>query len=209
LSDPTPVKLYDYLFSGNGYKARLAMAQLGIEVEYEFRDLVQGETRTPDFLALSPAGQIPVLVLSDGTALSESNAILCWLTEDTFLMPADKLERAQVLKWMFYEQSNIDKVLGRSRFMRTFPDFIPMLPQGSMEVLKYQGDEALKLLEATLSDRTYLVGERYSAADIAMYAYVHCAGEGDFDLGDYTAVSAWCRRVAEQPGHITIDQVPR
>ena len=203
-----PVRLYDFPFSGNGYKVRLALSQLHIPIEYELVDLVAGETRADDFLARNPVGQIPVLELQDGTLLRESNAILLWLCEGTWLMPGDSLQRAQVLQWMFYEQSNIDKVLGRCRFMETYPDFKQLLPPGHLDMCRYLGAEALALLDAHLAQRQFMVADSYSAADIAVYAYVHCAGEGGFEMGDYPGVTAWCNRVAGQDDYVSIDAVP-
>ncbi|MGH8597363.1 MAG: glutathione S-transferase family protein, partial [Gammaproteobacteria bacterium] len=109
---PRPKRLYDLPFSGNGYKVRLALAQLGIAVEYEVVDLIKGETKSKEFLAKNPMGQIPLLELDDGSLLRESNAILAWLAEGTFLMPDDAFSRARVLQWMMFEQNNIDKVIG-------------------------------------------------------------------------------------------------
>lgn len=203
-----PVKLYDYLFSGNGYKVRLALAQLDIPVQYEFLDLLTGETRSTDFLDKNPMGQIPVLELEDGTLLRESNAIVLWLTENTALSPTDSLLRNQVLQWMFFEQSNIDKVIGRSRFLHTYPDFVKVLPKGYIEMLLYLGNEALSVLEKELTGKRYLVGEQYSAADIVVYAYVHKAEEGGFELSGYHSITHWIETVSGQPGHIPIDYQP-
>jgi len=199
--NPRPMRLYDFPFSGNGYKVRLALAQLGIVVEHEIVDLLVGETRTPEFLAKSPLGQIPVLQLDDGTLLRESNAILFWLTEHTELMPHEALQRTQVIQWMMFEQSNIDKVLGRTRFLRRYPNFIPTSPRDWVEWDR-AGNQALSVLEAELRTHPFLVGDRYSAADICLYGYVHCADEGGFDLNRYPFVSAWLERVRRQPGHV-------
>jgi glutathione S-transferase len=199
--NPRPKRLYDFPFSGNGYKVRLALAQLGIVVEYEIVDLLIGKTRTQEFLAKNPLGQIPVLELDDGTMLRESNAILFWLTERTTLMPDDALQRARVIQWMMFEQSNIDKVLGRTRFLRRYPNFIPTSPR-DWEEWDRAGNRALSVLDAELATHPFLVGERYSAADICLYGYVHCADEGGFDLNRYPSVSAWLERVRRQPGHV-------
>jgi glutathione S-transferase len=198
-----PLRLYDFPFSGNGYKLRLAMTQLGVAFDYVALDILKGESRTPEFLALNPMGQIPVLVLADGVALRESNAILVWLTEGTGLMPAGKLERARVLQWMNFEQSNIDKVLGRTRFLRAYPHF-RVVAEGEWAVWYAEGHRAMAVLELELSDRDFLVGEAYSAADICLYGYVHSAEQGGFDLSPYPRVQGWLARVAAQPGHIPI-----
>lgn len=208
MRDSKPKKLYDFLFSGNGYKIRLALSQLGIQIEYEAIDLLQGESRSDYFLSKNPVGQIPVLELADGTMLRESNAILAWLTEGTRLMPADSLERAQVLQWMFFEQSNIDKTLGRCRFMSVYPDFRKLLPPGHLEMCEFLGNEALATLNKHLEGRQFMVGETYTAADISVFAYVHCSETGGFDLKKYAEVGAWCKRIQSQQGHIAIDKLP-
>jgi glutathione S-transferase len=202
--NPRPLRLYDFPFSGNGYKIRLALTQLGLSFTYVTIDILAGESRTPDFLAVNPMGQIPVLELSDGAILRESNAILWWLTEATPLMPADKLARTRVLQWMNFEQATIDKVLGRTRFLRAYPGFREVAP-AEWVVWDAEGNAALKVLDSELSGREFLVAGAYSAADICLYGYVHTAAEGGFDLALYPAVTLWLARVREQPGHITID----
>lgn len=208
VNGPQPKKLFDFLFSGNGYKVRLALAQLEIAVEYEFIDLLKGKTREAYFIDKNPVAQIPVLELDDGTLLRESNAILHWLTEGSRLMPTNPIERTQVLQWMFFEQSNIDKNLGRCRFMETYPEWKQFLPPKHLAMCKHLGEEALGVLNGHLEGRQFMVGGNYSAADIAVYAYVHCAGEGGFMLDDYAAVKAWCGTVKAQAGHVTIDYQP-
>ena len=205
---PTPVKLFDFSFSGASYKARLALSLLELTVEYESIDLMAWETRSDYFISKNPVAQIPLLELSDGTLLRKSTAILTWLTEGTPLMPTNSVERAQVFQWMFFESSNIDKSLGRCRFMETYPDWKKMLPPGHLEMCAYLGEEALKVLDEHLRSKQYLVGERYTSADISVFAYVHCSEEGGFKLGDYPNVKAWCERVKDRPGHIPIDYQP-
>ena len=202
-----PKRLYVFPFSGNGYKVRLALAQLDLPVAYTILDLLKGETRTPEFLALNPMGQIPALVLDDGTVLVESNAILFWLTEGTPLMPADRLGKTRVLQWMNFEQSNVDKVLGRTRFLKRYPDFMPTT-QADWDGWYATGYRALAVMEGELASHTFLVADRYSAADICLYGYVHCAEDGGFDLTDYPAVRAWRDRVGQVSEHIAIDELP-
>jgi glutathione S-transferase len=203
-----PKRLYDFPFSGNGYKVRLALAQLGIDVEHRFVDLLARETQGADFLAINPMGQIPVLELADGTLLRESNAILFWLTEGTPLLPADRLGRARVIQWMNFEQGNIDKVIGRARFLRRYPH-LRNTTQADFDEWSAVGNRALQTLDAALEnaaleDAPFLVNGAYSAADICIYGYVHCAEEGGFDLARYPAVAAWLDEVRRQPGHIPI-----
>ena len=202
-----PKRLYDYLFSGNGYKIRLALCQLGINVEYQFLDIPGGETRTRQFLEINPMGQIPVLELQDGTMLRESNAILFWLTEGTWLMPGNLLQRARVMQWMFFEQGNIDKIIGRARFRRKFPEFMET-PQHDIEYWHATGNAALALIDSVLNNSQFLVGDSYTTADIALFGYVHCANEGGFDLDQYPAVNSWIQRVIDQPAYIPIDVHP-
>jgi glutathione S-transferase len=205
-SQPSPKILHDFQFSGNGYKIRLALSQLRIPVAYEPVDLLIGSTREKSFLKKNSAGQIPVLELEDGTFLRESNAILCWLTRGTHLFPSAPLVEAEILRWMLYEQSNVDKVLGRLRFIAKFPEFKASLPRdGYLEMLTDLGSEVLRLLNDYLHDRKYLVSDNYTAADISVYAYVHCAGDGGFDLNDYPSTKAWCDRVSQEADYISID----
>jgi len=198
-----PLRLYDFPFSGNGYKLRLAMTQLDLAFDYIAIDILTGQTHAKRFLNLNPMGQIPILELPDGTVLRESNAILYWLTEGTPLMPWPKLARTRVLQWMNFEQSNIDKVLGRTRFLRTYPDF-RRVADAEWAVWKIEGDRALSVLDQALDGEDFLVEGKYSAADICLYAYAHTAQEGGFNLSAFPHVRAWLARVASQPGHIPI-----
>ncbi len=196
--------LYDYLSSGNGYKCRLLLAQLGIPYRRVELDILKGETRTPEFLARNPNGRIPALELEDGTILSESDAILFYLAEGTPYLPDDRLGRAQVLQWMFFEQYSHEPFIAVARFIRHLlpPDTprrteLPRLEQG--------GYAALGVMERRLADHPFLVADRYTIADIALYGYTHVADEGGFDLAGYPGVRAWMQRVAGQPGYLPID----
>jgi len=196
------LRLYDYLASGNGYKVRLLLHQLGIPFERVELDIVRGETRTPKFLAKNPNGRIPTLALEDGTHLAESNAILFYLADGTPFLPAGRLERAQLLQWMFFEQYSHEPNIATVRFwLHTGLDD----ERRSMLALKRRlGHAALGVMEGHLHTRSFFVGERYGIADIALYAYTRVAGEGGFDLEPYPAVRAWLGRVCAQPGHIPI-----
>ena len=200
-----PVRLFDFPFSGNGYKVRLVLSMLGIPVEYQVVDILKGETRTPTFLAMNPGGQIPVLELSDGTYLWESNAILFWLTEGTSLMPANKLDRSKVVRWMCFEQSRLDKVLGRAKFLRAFPHF-RTTTQAEFDGWHAEGHEALAIIDAQLTNQRFIVGDTFSAADICLYGYVHSARDGGFDLDRFSGVMSWLGRVRQLPGYKTIDE---
>lgn len=195
------LRLYDNHDSGNGYKVRLLLAQLGLAFEYVEKDIMKGETRTPEFLALNPNGRIPVLRLEDGTALAESNAILCYLADGTSYLPADRLERARVLQWLFFEQYSHEPYVAVVRFLlrHTAPDD-PR--RGMLGERQKGGYAALGVMEGHLAERPFFVANRYTIADIALYGYTHVSDQGGFDLGPYPAVRAWLARVEAQPGYV-------
>ena len=197
------MRLYDFLESGNGYKVRLALHQLGIPFERVEMDIVAGATRTPGFLAKNPNGRIPTLELPDGTFLAESNAILFYLADGTPLLPTDRLQRAQALQWMFFEQYSHEPNIATSRYWLHHVELTPERRAALVEK-KRAGDAALGVMETHLASRTFFVGERYTIADIALYAYTHVAHEGGFDLEPFPAVRAWLARVASQPRHVPI-----
>jgi len=198
------LRLYDYLESGNGYKVRLLLHQLEISYERVELDIARGETRTPEFLARNPNGRIPLLELEDGSHLSESNAIQFYLAEGSGLLPEGRLERARVLQWMFFEQYSHEPYIAVVRYWH----HIGIADSRSEEVesRREQGYAALGVMEAQLARRDFFVGERYTIADIALYAYTHVAHEGGFDLTPYPATCAWLDRVRAQPRHIPITQ---
>ncbi|HTX06520.1 MAG TPA: glutathione S-transferase family protein [Steroidobacteraceae bacterium] len=199
--------LYDYLDSGNGYKIRLLLAQLERAYRWEELDILHGATRTAGFLGKNPNGRIPTLELDDGPCLAESNAILWYLADGTAYLPAGKLERAQVLQWMFFEQYSHEPYVATPRFI------VKHLPQDSprrAELPKRleQGRAALAVMEQHLAGRQFFVGERYSIADIALYAYTHVGHEGGLDLTPYAGVRAWIDRVASQPLYVPLTARP-
>lgn len=200
------MKLYDSLSSGNGYKCRLLLHQLAIPYQRIELDIDKAETRTPAFLAKNPNGRIPTLELDDGTYLPESNAILFYLAEGTPFLPADRLNRARVLQWMFFEQYNHEPNIATSRYWLTHGIEITHERQIMLALKKKGGIDALGVMERHLAARDYFVGERYTIADIALYAYTHVAEEGLFPLGPYPAIRAWLARIAAQPRHIPITQ---
>ena len=193
--------LYDFMGSGNGYKVRLLLAQLGTPYKLVERDILKGETRTPEFLAKNPNGRIPTLELEDGTHLAESDAILWYLAEGRAFAPADRLQRAQTLQWMFFEQYSHEPYIAVARFWR-IAGIEP--PPSELEAKQRGGTAALRAMEGHLTTRQFLVGERYTIADIALYAYTHVAPEGGFELEPYPAIRAWLARVRSQPGHVAI-----
>jgi glutathione S-transferase len=201
------MRLYDFLPSGNGYKVRLALRWLGVRFEYQEVDILKGESRTKAFLAMNPFGQIPVLELDDGTCLRESSAILLHLAEGTPLLPSDKLLRTRVMEWLCFEQTHVDGVISRARFRRRFPHVVPTR-EHEFVAWHAEGREALAVLDAHLALRSFLIDECFTIADIALYAYTHCAEEGGFDLAPFARLSAWFERIRGQRGHLRIDQVP-
>jgi glutathione S-transferase len=201
------LKLYDDPRSGNGYKARLLLAHLGLEYRYVALDILRGETRTPDFLTRKNLnGRIPVLELDDGTHLPESNAILYYLSQGTPYWPTDRLEQSQVLQWLFFEQYSHEPNIATARFWLVIKK-LEMTPFNK-ELLAQKhkaGNAALGVMDQHLRSRCFFVGERYTIADIALYAYTHEAHEGGFDLSQYPAVVAWLERVRTQPSHVGIE----
>ncbi|MGH6720013.1 MAG: glutathione S-transferase family protein [Alphaproteobacteria bacterium] len=195
--------LYNYAPSGNGYKVVLLLSQLGLPFEQIEVDANARATRTAGFLALNPNGKIPVLVLDDGTVLAESNAILWYLAEGTPFVPGDRLGRAQALQWMFFEQYSHEPYIAVAR---NWLSHLGLDERRRRELPEKQerGYAALGVMATHLAARTFFVAERYSIADIALYAYTHCADQGGFDLGRFPAVRAWLRRVAAQPGHVPL-----
>ena len=194
--------LYDSPVSGNCYKVRLLLTQLGLP--FDRRELsVADRSNRPQILGgLNPSLRVPTLVLDDGRPLGESNAILWYFADGTPLVPADRYERALVLQWQFFEQYDHEPNVAVARFWMAYRD-TPPDPAALAERQKL-GNRALDAMERHLKDRAYFVGERYSVADISLYAYTHVAGEGGFDLERYPAIRAWLKRVASQPGHIPI-----
>ena len=200
------LRLHDNSFSGNGYKVRLLLAQLGLPFERIDYDIDRGATRTPEFLKLNPNGRIPVLELEDGRVLAESNAILAYLAEGTPYLPQERFERALVLQWMFFEQYSHEPNVATLRYWITH-ELLDDERRAMVAGKQRWGYAALDVMEQHLARRRYFVGERYSIADIALYAYTHVAHEGGFDLARYAAIRRWLERVAAEPRHIPITEV--
>jgi glutathione S-transferase len=197
------MRLYDYLDSGNGYKVRLLLTQLGKPFERVEVDILRGESRSQTFLCKNLNGRIPVLECDDGQCLPESNAILFYLAEGTRFLPDDRLERAQVLQWMFFEQYSHEPNIAT---VRHWLKHIGLDDQrrAMLEQKRVLGYAALEVMERHLANRPYFVAERYSIADIALYAYTHVASEGGFDMSRFAAIDGWLGRVRSQPNHIPI-----
>jgi glutathione S-transferase len=198
------IRLYDYLPSGNGYKVRLLLTQLGVPFERIELNITKGETRTPEFLDKFPNGRIPAVELDDGKLLFESNAIISYFAEGTPFMPADRFQRAQTLQWLFFEQYSHEPYIASVRYLVMHPDIADPRRTIVDTMMRPRGYDALRVMEGHLKSREWFVGERCSIADIALYAYTHVADEGGFDLADYPATRAWLERVRSQPRHIPI-----
>jgi glutathione S-transferase len=197
--------LYNSPVSGNCYKVRLLLAHLGIP--YEKRDLsVVDRSNRKDVLGdLNPSLRVPTLVLDDGRPLGESNAILWYFGDGTRFVPDDEYERAQILQWMFFEQYEVEPALAVVRFWISYSGTPEKLAADRRDDLMGSGNRALAALDRHLDGREWLVGDGMTIADISLYAYTHVAREGGFDLERYANVRAWLDRVAEEPGHVSID----
>jgi glutathione S-transferase len=189
------MRLLDYHASGNCYKVRLALAQLALPYERVPVDIFAGETLTDEFARLNPARTTPVLVPDAGPPLPESNAILLHVAEGTPLLPDDPADRAQVYRWLFFEQAELIPAIAGLRFRVLTGRLEPDAPEA--QARRRAGEELLGLLADQLAAGEFLVGSRYSVADIAVYAYVHVAGDAGFTLPD--AVRSWIERVEAQP----------
>jgi glutathione S-transferase len=201
------ITLHETALSGNCYKVRLLCAVIGVplrRVELDIDALKAGKTHTDEFLAMNPEGRVPVAELDDGRFLPESNAILAYLAERTPYLPEDRFDRAQVLRWLFWEQYSHEPYIAVVRAWRTYFG-IPAGRESELPIREARGYAALDVLERTLARQQFLVAERYTIADIAIYAYTHVAHEGGFAMERYPAVAAWLARVAAQPGHVPID----
>jgi glutathione S-transferase len=197
-------RLYDYLPSGNGYKVRLVLRQLGLPYELVELDIKHGATRTPEFLAKNPNGRIPLLEIPGQGYLSESHAIISYLAEGSALVPAERLDRARMWQWLCFEQYNLEPNVGTVRFWIGSLHKTPEELGEKLVEKRRNGEAALAVLEQALAGCDFLVGDRYSLADIALYAYTHVAPEGGFPLEPYPAIRAWCARIAAQPGYVPI-----
>ncbi|HSG76417.1 MAG TPA: glutathione S-transferase family protein [Burkholderiales bacterium] len=197
------VTVYGMADSGNCYKVKLALEQLKLPYQWIEVSTTRGETRTREFLARNPNGQVPTLQLEDGAYLPESGAILWYLAEGTPLLPAERLARARVLQWMFFEQYSHEPCIAVARsILRYQPPDSPR--RAELPRLQERGHKALGVMAQQLEKSDFFAGSKYSIADIALYAYTHCAADGGFELKRYPAVLAWLMRVKSQPGHVPL-----
>ena len=193
-------RLYDYPSSGNCYKVRLLLSHLGIEYDRVPVDIFAGETMTPEHAARNPALTTPVLELPSGEHLPESGAILLHLAEGTDLLPDDRGERAQVYRWLFFEQSAILPTVADIRFRMLTGRLDPESEAGRNAALL--ATAVTGVVEGHLRERSFAVGGRFGVADIALFGYVHVADEAGVDMSGFTGIARWVERVRAQPGHV-------
>ena len=198
------IKIYGDSRSGNCYKQQLVCAELGIEPQTAMMAIVMsGETRSDAFLAMNANGRVPLLELQDGRHLPESNAILWYLGSDSDLVPDDPYEAAEVLRWMFFEQYSHEPFIAVSRFIMQFLGS-PLERQAELEAKQNGGYHALEVMERQLAGHAFIANDRFSIADIALYAYTHVAHEGGFSLRSYPSINDWLALVAARPNHVVM-----
>jgi glutathione S-transferase len=199
------LKVYGDSRSGNCYKIQLLCNELDIDYKWQEVDILAGESRTPQFLAMNPNGRIPLLALPDGQYLPESNAILWYLADGGELAGSGRLHRAQVLQWMFFEQYSHEPYIATSRFIIRYLGN-PVERQADLEAKKKGGYAALGVMEKQLLNHSYIAGETFSIADIALFAYTHVADEGGFTLEAYPAIRAWMRKIGRRPRFVAMKE---
>jgi glutathione S-transferase len=196
--------IYGMSDSGNCYKLKLAAEQLELRYRWVETDTRKGATRTPEYLAKNPNGKVPLLGLPDGSFLPESNAILHYLADGTPLLPSERLGRARVLQWMFFEQYSHEPYIAVARWIGRFlPADSPR--RAELPRLQERGNQALAVMEQHLAREPFFAAARYTIADTALYAYTHRAADGGFDLERYPALSAWIKRVEQQPRYVAME----
>jgi glutathione S-transferase len=198
--------LYDYLPSGNGYKVRLVCKRLGIDYRLVEMDIKKGATRTAEYLAKNANGRIPLLEVPGKGYLAESHAIIAFLAHGSELIPEDPWQQALMWQWLCFEQYNLEPNIGTARFWLTSLGKTPQELGERLTEKITKGHEALRVLEAGLAGKRFLVADRFTLADIALYAYTHVAPAGGFSLDTYPAIRAWVTRVAAESGYAPITE---
>jgi glutathione S-transferase len=198
-------KLYSMQRSGNSYKVRLAFAFLGVPYHAVEIDILRGESRTPDFLAKNPSGQVPLLEVGEGRYLAESNAILWYVAIGTALAPESPIERAEALQWMFFEQHALEPNIGAAYFWLSVVKGGRDLQTPALEDWMERGYAALQVMENHLRTNDFFAAGQFTIADIALYAYTHVADQCDFDLATFPSIRAWLRRVEQKTGFVSMD----
>ncbi|HZD28999.1 MAG TPA: glutathione S-transferase family protein [Xanthobacteraceae bacterium] len=201
-------KLYSMQRSGNSYKVRLALALLNAPYRAIEVDILRGESRTPDFLAKNPSGQVPLLEVAEGRYLAESNAILWYVAGGTPLAPESRIERAEALQWMFFEQHALEPNIGAAYFWLALVKGGRDLQTHALEDWMERGYAALQVMENHLKTHEYFAACQLTVADIALYGYTHVADRCDYDLATFPAIRTWLRRVEQTPGFVAMDWRP-
>ena len=197
------MKIYGDSKSGNCYKLKLVCANLGLDYTWVELDILKKETQTSDFLSKNPNGKIPIIELSSGEVLTESNAILNYIADNTALLPSEPLNRAKVLQWQFFEQYSHEPNIAVARFIEKYLG----LPEERLSEYKQKqiaGYKALNIMEEHLSKNLFFVNNNYSIADISLYAYTHVSDEGGIDLSSYPHIKHWLKQVEQQPGYCSM-----
>jgi glutathione S-transferase len=194
------MKIYGDIKSGNCYKIKLTCDLLSLPYDWIHVDIMAGDTKTPEYLAKNAAGKIPLLELDDGRFLSESNAIINFLTHNTSLLPSDPYALAQVQQWQFFEQYSHEPFIAVARFINKYLG-MPEERKAEYEKLQAGGHKALRLMESQLGKTQYLAGDKLTTADISLYAYTHVSDEGGFDLASYPNIQAWLKRIEAHPNY--------
>ncbi|MBR0777594.1 glutathione S-transferase family protein [Bradyrhizobium diazoefficiens] len=201
-------KLYSMQRSGNSYKVRLALALLNEPYEAIEVDILRGESRTPDFLAKNPSGQVPLLEVGPDRFLAESNAILWYVAVGTPLAPENRIDRAEALQWMFFEQHALEPNIGAAYFWLSLVKGGRDLQTHALEDWMERGYGALQVMEDHLKTSAYFAARQLTVADIALYGYTHLADRCDFDLSTFPAIRDWLKRVEAAPGFVAMDWRP-
>jgi glutathione S-transferase len=197
------ITVYGFSPSGNCHKLRMLLGHLGREYHWIETDSAHGATRTPEYLAKNPNGRVPMIELDDGRIMVESNAILFWLAENTKYFSGDAWQRAQTLAWTFFEQYSHEPFIAVARFICGWTP-LDSPRRGDLPKLRERGYQALGVMEKHLGANAWFSGADYGIADIALFAYTHCAADGGFDLAAYPGVNAWLGRVRVQPGFVAM-----
>lgn len=198
------LKIYGDSRSGNCYKLKLLCSEMAIGYDWQEVDILAGDTRRPKFLAMNPNGRIPLLALPDGRYLAESNAILCYLADGSEFLAGNPFTRAQILQWMFFEQYSHEPYIATSRFIIRYLGS-PAEREADLVQKKDGGYAALGVMEGQLQRHEFMAGDRFTIADIALFAYTHVADEGGFDLDGYPAVRDWIQRIKLRPGYTPME----
>ena len=197
--------VYGDMLSGNCYKIKLLLRFLALSHRWHHIDILAGQTHTAEFRVLNPNARIPVLEISEGTYLWESNAILNYLADGTRFLPNDRFGRSKVLQWQFFEQYSHEPYIAVARYINKYLG-MPAERQAEYEEKKPGGYQALDVMEETLTAQNFIVGKQATIADISLYAYTHVAHEGGFELGRFPAINAWFARIEAIPGYVTMDR---